>query len=91
MELDSPAAFAAGPGDLLLSSTWWQIPQLVETMRALVGALPTQPTASCRISPVGGVRAGLVAVGPTSPVGIASRWHDPHEVGCGIDMSLSDS
>ena len=76
---------------LLLSATRWQIPQLLETMRALVGAPPIQPTASCRISPVEGVRAGLVAAGPTNPIGIASRWQELQDVGCDICMSLSES
>src|SRR5882672_2339547 len=60
-------------------------------MRALVGPSLTQATASCRISPDGGVRTGLCAVGPTKPVGIASRWHELHDAGCENPRSDSES
>ena len=50
-------------------------------MLVAVGAPFAQATASCFISPEGGVRGGLVAVGPTNPIGVDAVWHEPQAVG----------
>ena len=68
----------------------WQAPQSVGTMRVRVGAPPDQANASCFISPDAGTRAGFDAVGPTKPLGMASAWQSPHDVGWGMSMLASD-
>jgi hypothetical protein len=46
-------------------------------------------TASCRISPLGGVRVGAVAVGPTKPDGSEAVWQSLHSAGWGSDRLAS--
>ena len=57
----------------------WQVPHSEGTSVVVVGAqvplVLAQATASCRISPVDGLRAGAVAMGPTKPLGRVRVWH----------------
>ena len=76
-----PARLVAQLACTVADGLAWQVPQFVGTMLTAVGASLAQTTASCFISPEAGVRAGLVAVGPTNPTGIEFRWHEPHAVG----------
>src|SRR5205823_11397110 len=50
---------------------------------------PLQRTASCFISPVGGVRAGFS--GPTKPTGTEVAWQSTHVEGCASPPAASDA
>src|SRR5215831_363374 len=66
----------------------WQTEQSAVTRRLPVGKLLAHLTASWRISPEAGTRAGLVAVGPTKPIGVVSSWHELHAAGCGTPFAI---
>ena len=68
----------------------WQVPQSAVTSLVPVGAPADQATASCFISPEAGVRAGLVAVGPTKPVGTEPAWQSPQVAGAGCARLASE-
>ena len=70
----------------------WQAPQSAVTIGPPVGMAFTQATASCLISPLAGVRAGIVGAGPTKPVGkVAVEWHSLQVLGCGMPRPKSDA
>jgi hypothetical protein len=83
-----PARFIAQLACTVADGLRWQVPQFVGTMLVVVGASFAQTTASCFISPDAGVRAGLVAVGPTNPTGIEFRWHEAQAIGSTIVGSV---
>ena len=68
----------------------WQSSQLCGMAGVAVGAVPLQTTASCFISPEGGVLAGLPA-GPTKPVGAEPRWQSRQWTGCARFMLVNEA
>src|SRR5205085_4983471 len=66
----------------------WHAEQSCVTARVVVRAPSLQSTASCFISPVGGVRAGFS--GPTKPAGAEVAWQSPHVPGCASPPAASD-
>src|SRR5205085_1192207 len=67
----------------------WQAEQSCVTAGIAVRAPPLQRTASCFISPVGGVRAAFI--GPTKPTGTEVAWHSTHVEGCANPPAASDA
>src|SRR6185503_6678993 len=68
----------------------WQRVQSCGTSLSPLGTPLVQATASCRISPVAGVRAGLSAVGPTKPRGCDEVWQLLQPLGAGRVRLASD-
>jgi len=75
--------------EMFWPGAWWQTPQSAVKILVVDGAAPLQVTASCFISPDGGVRLGLI--GPTNPVGIEAAWQSEQAVGCGTSSTASDA
>ena len=67
----------------------WHVEQSCVTAGIAVRAPPLQSTASCFISPVGGVRAALIA--PTNPAGADVVWQSTHVPGCASPPAASDA
>src|SRR5438105_13475420 len=66
----------------------WHAEQSCVTAGIAVRAPPLQRTASCFISPVGGVRAALI--GPTKPTGTEVAWQSTQAPGCASPPAASD-
>ena len=77
-----PARLVAQVAGMLIVGVTWQTAQSWGTALAADGRPLFQRTASCFISLEGGVLAGLVAVGPTKPIGFELAWQSAHADGC---------
>jgi hypothetical protein len=78
-----PPRLVAQVAGMLIDGATWQTTQSWGTALAAVGRPLLQRTASCFISPEAGVLAGLVAAGPTKPIGFELAWQSAHADGCG--------
>src|SRR5205085_8068740 len=71
-----------------VDSDRWHAEQSCVTAGVAVRASLLQRTASCFISPVGGVRAALI--GPTKPAGAEVAWQSTHVEGCANAAAVSE-